>query len=121
MGCWTESVPGPICSQVLLCLWGKSGGIEGVYVVDGIFLPSIQGSHGSVPAAVYDDSLDPFSFCHVLYPKEVPRLGSCPSCDCAQMGAIMSQGRLSCEERNAVLKRVPALMRRHQHCVHRLL
>lgn len=91
-----------------------------VYVGDGGLL-SIQGSHDSFPAVVYDDSLDPFSFCRVLYPKEVPRLGSCSSYDCDQMGAIMSQGRLSREESNAILKRVPALMRLHQHCVHRLL
>lgn len=93
----------------------------GVCVCGGWGLLSIQGSHGSFPAAVYDDSLDPFCFCHVLYPKEVPRLGSCPSCDGAEMGASMSQGRLSHEERNAILKRVPALMKLYQHCVHRLL
>lgn len=100
----TEPIPGSVCSQVLLLLWGKSGGIEGVYVGDGIFLLSIQGSHSSFPAAAYDDRLDPFYFCHVLYPKEVPSLESCPSCDGAEMGAIMSQGRLSHEEPSAILR-----------------
>lgn len=99
-----EPVPGSVCRQVLLHLWGKSGRIENVYVGDGIFLLSIQGSHSSFPAAVYDDHLDPFYFCHVLYPKEVPRLGSCPLCDGAEMGAIMSQGRLSHEECSAILR-----------------
>lgn len=63
-----------------------------------------HGSHGSLPAAAYDDNSDPFYFYHMLSPKEVPRLGSCSSCGDTEMEDVKSRGQHSHKMLNAILK-----------------